>query len=183
MGCLLILETTMNNYFSMDTLKAVAEHLPAKVVASAGVTSVSAMLGVHIQLYVAFVFLMALDTLTRYLAQTAKWWVCVYPQTPYTLYDLWKFRGESRKWRWFKSAEMRKKFVSKFCTYLIVLAASSVCDITMQTAKGFGFALTVSTTFLAITELCSILENLQECSVKEVQGILAIINKRKEQIK
>ena len=166
-----------------NTFKSLADHLPEKIVASAGVTSVASALGVNLQLYIAFVFLMVLDTLTRYLAQTAAWWKCTYPQTPYTLYDLWRFRSESRKWRWFKSAEMRKKFVSKFCTYLIVLAASSVCDITMQTARGLGFALTVATTFLALTELCSILENLQECGVKEVQGIMSIINKRKESIK
>ena len=173
----------MNNYFSMSTLKSVCEHLPAKVVASAGVTSVSSALGIHLQLYIAFAFLMALDTLTRYLAQTATWWGCVYPQTPYTLYDLWKFRSQSRKWRFFKSNEMRKKFVSKFGTYIVILAGASVCDISMSLAKGFAFALTVATTFLSITELCSILENLQECGVQEVQGILTILNKRKEQIK
>ena len=166
-----------------NTIKSLADHLPEKIVASAGVTGVASAFGIHLQLYIAFVLLMAIDTLTRYLAQTAVWWKCVYPQTPFTLYDLWKWRGESRKWRFFKSALMRKKFVSKFCTYLIVLAASSICDITMQTAKGLGFALTVATTFLALTELCSILENLQECGVKEVQGILSIINKRKESIK
>lgn len=157
--------------------------MPAKIVASAGVTSVSSALGIHLQLYVAFAFLMALDTLTRYLAQTARWWKDVYPQTPYTLYDLWKFRTQSRKWRYFRSGEMRKKFVSKFCTYLVILCGASVCDISMSIAKGFAFALMVATTFLSITELCSVLENLQECGVKEVQGILAILNKRKEQIK
>lgn len=167
----------------MNTIKSLADHLPEKLIASAGVTSVASVLGINVQLYIAFVLLMALDTLTRYLAQTAQWWKSIYPQTPYTLYDLWKWRTQSRKWRFFKSALMRKKFVSKFFTYLIVLGASSVCDISMQTAKGFGFALTVATTFLALTELCSILENLQECGVQEVQGILSIINKRKEQIK
>ena len=173
----------MNNYFSTSTLKSVAEHIPQKIIASAGVTSVSAMLGVHIQLYIAFVFLMALDTLTRYLAQTAKWWKVVYPQTPYTVYDLWKWRTQSRKWRYFKSNEMRKKFISKFGTYIVILAGASVCDISMSLAKGFAFCLTVATTFLSVTELCSILENLQECGVKEVEGLMQIIKKRKEQIK
>ena len=166
-----------------DTIKSVTNKGLEKLAASAGVTSVSAVLGVHVQLHIAFAFLMGLDTLTRYLAQTARWWKCTYPQTPYTLYDLWKFRSQSRKWRFFKSGEMRKKFISKFGTYIVILAGASVCDISMSLAKGFAFALTVATTFLSITELCSILENLQECGVKEVQGILTILNKRKEQIK
>ena len=47
----------MNNYFSMNTLKSVTEHLPAKIIASAGVTSVSSALGIHLQVYIAFAFL------------------------------------------------------------------------------------------------------------------------------
>ncbi len=39
----------MNNYFSMDTLKAVADHLPEKIIASAGVTSVASALSYLIQ--------------------------------------------------------------------------------------------------------------------------------------
>jgi phage-related holin len=45
------------------------------------------------------------------------------------------------------------------------------------------FLVSLGTLFLACTESISILENLQECGVKEAQQLLAIINKRKESIK
>ena len=37
----------MNTYFSMNTLKSVTEHLPEKLIASAGVTGIASALGIH----------------------------------------------------------------------------------------------------------------------------------------
>ena len=37
----------MNTYFSMNTLKTVGEHLPEKLIASAGVTGIASALGIH----------------------------------------------------------------------------------------------------------------------------------------
>ena len=165
-----------------NTMQSLTEHWLKKVLASVSVTALASTLGVHIQFVLAFVFLMALDTLTRYLAQTALLWQGLYPQTPFTLVDLWKFRVQSRKWRYFRSHEMRKKFVSKLGTYIVILSASAVCDLLMSIAKGQTFALMICTAFLSLTELCSILENLQECGVKEVQDIVSIIKKRQESI-
>lgn len=173
----------MNTYFSVATLKNVAAHLPEKLAASAGVVAVADALGVHMQLCLLFMFVMAMDVLTRYLAQTAKWWKDTYPQTPYTLYDLWHWRTQSRKWRYFKSGEMRKKFVSKIGTYGIILFVMSLCDVTMAIAGSPRFLLSLCTAFLSCTEAVSVLENLQECGSKSAQALFAIINKRKEAIK
>lgn len=173
----------MNTYFSVATLKNVVAHLPEKLAASAGVVAVADALGVHMQLCLLFMFVMAMDVLTRYLAQTAKWWKDTYPQTPYTLYDLWHWRTQSRKWRYFKSGEMRKKFISKVGTYAIILCVMSVCDVAMAIAGSPRFLLSLCTAFLSCTEAVSVLENLQECGSKSAQALFAIINKRKEAIK
>lgn len=173
----------MNTFFSSNTIKAVCEFWLEKIIASISLAAIAQTFGVHIQFCVAFIFLMVLDILTRYLAQTAMLWRDLYPNTTFTLYDLWKFRVQSRKWRYFRSEEMRKKFISKFCTYIIILGASAACDLLMQIAHGQPFCLMVCTAFLSLTELCSIMENLQECSVKEAHDIMAIIKKRKEGIK
>lgn len=173
----------MNTYFSVATLKNVVAHLPEKLAASAGVVAVADALGVHMQLCLLFMFVMAMDVLTRYLAQTAKWWKDTYPQTPYTLYDLWHWRTQSRKWRYFKSGEMRKKFASKIGTYGIILFVMSLCDVAMAIAGSPRFLLSLCTAFLSCTEAVSVLENLQECGSKSAQALFAIINKRKEAIK
>lgn len=173
----------MQNYFSVNTLKSVAEHAPAKLAASAGVTTLASALGVHLQICLLFIAVLVLDVLTRYLAQSAKLWRDLYPQTPGTLYDYWKFRTQARKWRYFRSDEMRKKFISKLGTYAIILFVFSVCDVAMLIARSQAFLVSLGTLFLSCTESISILENLQECGVKEVQSLLAVINKRKESIK
>ena len=78
---------------------------------------------------------------------------------------------------------MRKKFISKCGTYAIILLVFSVCDVAMMIGKSQPFLVSLGTLFLACTESISILENLQECGVKEAQQLLAIINKRKDSIK
>ena len=57
----------MNTYFSMNTLKSVGEHLPEKLIASAGVTGIASALGIHFQLLGVFFLLELLDvgTMTR----------------------------------------------------------------------------------------------------------------------
>lgn len=173
----------MNTFFSSSTIQTIIHHWFEKIVASISLAAIAEIMGVHIQFCLMFILLMALDILTRYLAQTAKFWQDTYKNVPFTLYDLWKFRVQSRKWRYFRSEEMRKKFVSKFFTYLIIFSASAACDTVMQISKGQPFCLMVCTAFLSLTELCSIMENLQECEVKEVKDLMAVIKKRKEGIK
>lgn len=173
----------MQNYFSATTLKNVIEHAPEKLAASAGVTTLVNAMGVHFQISILFIVVLVLDLLTRYIAQAAKLWHDLYPQTPGTVYDYWKFRVQARKWRYFRSDEMRKKFISKCGTYAIILLVFSVCDVAMIIGRSQPFLVSLGTLFLACTESISILENLQECGVKEAQQLLAIINKRKESIK
>lgn len=173
----------MQNYFSGTTFKHVIEHAPAKVAASAGITTFANAMGVHIQICILFIVVLVLDLLTRYVAQAAKLWHDLYPQTPGTVYDFWKFRVQARKWRYFRSDEMRKKFISKCGTYAIILLVFSVCDVAMIIGRSQPFLVSLGTLFLACTESISILENLQECKVKEAQQLLAIINKRKDAIK
>lgn len=38
---------TMNNYFSLHTVKTVLDHLPEKLAASAGITGILSVLGIH----------------------------------------------------------------------------------------------------------------------------------------
>lgn len=173
----------MQNYFSSNTLKTVIEHAPEKLAASAGVATLASAMGVHFQISVLFIVVLVMDLLTRYIAQAAKLWHDLYPQTPGTVYDYWKFRVQARKWRYFRSDEMRKKFISKCGTYAIILLVFSVCDVAMIIGRSQPFLVSLGTLFLACTESISILENLQECGVKEAQQLLAIINKRKESIK
>ncbi len=174
----------MNTYFSMNTLKSVTEHLPAKMVASAGVTSVSSALGIHLQLLAIFVVLEVLDILTRWIALSAQLWKDMYPQTKGTVWQYMKFCWQAHRWRYIKSEAMRNQFISKISTYCIILLFASLCDVAMGLAKfPMAFLLPAITGVLCCTELLSCLENLAEAGVNVATELMAIIKKRKEQIK
>lgn len=171
------------NFFSMDTVRNVGDHLPAKLLASAGIASVTETLGVNAQLVGIFIVLEGLDILTRQVAQAAKLWRDMYPQTPGTVWQYFKFRTQARKWRYIKSQIMRNQSISKIFTYSVILFFTSLCDVAMQIAKGPGFLLTIITAILCCTELLSCLENLDEAGVNVAKELIAIVKARKEKIK
>lgn len=175
--------STMNNYFSMQTVKTVLSHLPEKLAASAGITGILSALGIHAQLVLIFALLEALDIVTALIAASAKCWHAIYPQTPGTLWDFWVFRTQARKWRYIQSNIMRKKSVSKLCTYGIMLLFCAFADTAMQIAGSPRFLLSIFTCILCLTETISVCENLDAAGYDAVHQLLEIVKARKDKIK
>ena len=173
----------MNNYFSTQTVKAVCEHLPEKLAASAGITGILSALGIHAQLVLIFILLEALDIITALIAASAKCWHAIYPQTPGTLWDFWAFRKQARRWRFIKSDIMRKKSASKIGTYGILLAVCALCDVAMQLAGSPRFLLSIFTCILCLTETISVCENLDAAGYDAVHQLLEVVKARKDKIK
>lgn len=174
----------MNTFFSMNTLKSVGEHLPEKMIASVGVTSVASALGIHFQLLFIFFILEVLDVLTRWIALSAQLWNDMYPQTKGTVWQYMKFCWQAHRWRYIKSEAMRNQFISKISTYCIILLFASLCDVAMSLAKfPMAFLLPAITGILCCTELLSCLENLAEAGVNVAAELMTIVKKRKDQIK
>lgn len=175
----------MNSYFSMNTLKSIGEHLPEKIIASAGVTSIASALGIHIQLLGIFFLLELLDVLTRWIALSCQLWKSMYPQTPGNVWKYIKFFWQAHRWRYIKSEAMRTQFISKISTYCIILLFTSLCDVAMRIAGGSAFAvlLPLVCAISCFTELLSCLENLAEADVNVAKELMTIIQKRKDQIK
>ena len=173
----------MDTYFSISTIKSVTAHLPAKLATSAMVVAMADSMGTHLLLVGIFIILEFLDILTRYIAQSAKLWKAMYPQTPGTVWQYFKFRTQARKWRYYKSEVMRNKSISKVFTYAVILFCTALCDLAMQIAHGPAFLLTIITGILCCTELLSCLENLDEAGVNVAKELMAIVKARKEKIK
>lgn len=175
----------MNNYLSINTLKSVADHLPEKIIASAGVTSVTSALGIQIQLLAILFVVEVLDILSRWWAESYRCFKALYPQTPCDLWRCIRFMRQAHRWRFFRSDVMRSKAISKLFTFGIILLFSSLCDIAMRLAGGSAFAqlLPLCTVILCLSESLSILENLNECDISIAQEIMLIVKKRKDQIK
>lgn len=175
----------MNTFFSMNTLKSVAEHLPEKLIASAGVTSISSALGIHIQLLFIFCILEVLDVFSRWIALSSRLWKDMYPQSPANVWVYIKFIPATHRWRYIQSGKMRTQFISKISTFCIILLFASLCDVAMRLAGGSAFAqlLPLVTAIISFTELLSCLENLAEANVDVAKEIMQLVKKRKEQIK
>lgn len=169
----------MNNYFSVNTLYKLVEHLPAKI----GFTVISYATGTHAQLVLIFIVMAMLDVLTRWLACSAALWKDMYPQTEGSLWKYFKFMRQSHRWRYFQSEKMRDKFISKIGTYTIIIIFAALGDYAMAISKGMPFLLTVVVSLLACTEMISCLENLNECNVSIAKQLLEIVKARKEKIK
>ena len=157
--------------------------MPAKLAASAGVTTVASALGLHLQLMGIFVVLAILDIVTPCMAQAAHLWRDMYPQTSGNVWRYTKFVWQASRWRYIKSEIMRDRFKSKFITYCLILMATSFCDVAMALAGSPKVFLSVVTAVLCFTEMLSVLENLAECGVGVASELMQIIKKRKEAIK
>lgn len=175
----------MNNLFSMETVKHILEHLPAKL----GVAAITVMSGIpdHIMrvflLVVIFCVLACMDIFTRWWACGAKLWKDLYPQTEGSLWKYIKFMRQSHRWRYFQSEIMRDKWISKMGTYITIIVVAALGDAAMSLAKGIPFMCTIIISILACTEMISCLENLNECGVSVAKELVGLIRKRKEQIK
>lgn len=175
----------MNTYISMNTLKSVGEHLPEKLIASAGVTSIASALGIQFQLLGVFFLLELLDVFTRWIALSAHLWHDMYPETPGTVWQYIKFIYQGHKWRRINSEAMRNQFISKISTYCIILLFTSLCDVAMRIAGGppISVLLPIVTAVLCCTELLSCLENLAEAGVNVAKELIIIIKSKKDKIK
>lgn len=173
----------MDNFFSMDTVRGVFQNLPEKLAASAGVAVTTNALGLHIQLVLIFIFVACMDIVTRWLAEAARLWRDLYPQTEGSAWKYTKFIWQAHRWCYIQSETMRDRFISKIGTYAIILIVAAFCDVAMKLAGGPQFLLTVITAVLCCTECLSCLENLHEADVKVAGELITIIKKRKDAIK
>ena len=169
----------MNSYFSVQTLKSVFSNLPAKI----GFSIVTFATGVHAQLVVLFSLMAFMDVFTRWCACAAALWKDLYPNTPGSFWKYFKFLRQAHRWRYFRSEKMRDQFISKIGTYTVIIIICALGDTAMSISRGIPFLLTVGVSILSCTEAISCLENLNECNISIAKEIVALVRRRKEQIK
>jgi phage-related holin len=133
--------------------------------------------------FAAFLFLFVVDVITRLMSQAHALWVAMYGKeftAQYgNAYNYIRYIDSAHKWRFVNSWALRTGFVSKAFTYMLLLSCAAVCDSVIPVRAMFALV----TTFLAVTELLSICENLGECEVSAARGLWELIKKRKDAIK
>jgi len=131
----------------------------------------------HFQMAVAFAALVCVDLLTKWLSLSRQhlidrgrkkihFWACL------------KNIPKARRAGDIRSEEMRTRFVAKMLTYFGVVAAAWLVDSMCLHAGAPTVAVVVVVGYLSVTELLSILENLQKSNVEGAGELYDLIRKK-----
>ena len=131
----------------------------------------------HVQLAVAFAALVFVDLLTKWLALTRQYLVDN-KRKKITFWTCFKNIRKAQRAKYIRSEEMRTRFVAKMLTYFAVVAAAWLVDWMCAHAGAPTIAVVVVVGYLSVTELLSILENLQQSGIKEAGELSTLIRKK-----
>lgn len=131
----------------------------------------------HAQIFAAFVFLVCLDLVTKWLSLSRKCLIDHGTEEPTFWQSLTGIRNAQRL-GYIRSEEMRKRFVHKILSYIGVVLSAVVLDFMLAHAHAPAFATSLTIGYLAITEFLSILENMQNSGVEEAGAIAELARKK-----
>lgn len=148
-----------------------------------GASIVGAACSMHGQLLLAFVALIVVDLITKWIALSNEYITKRKRKKNPSLWQCVINIPAARKAGYIKSEAMKHRFLGKIIVYLLVVFAGATVDNIMITMHNPVWAVVLLVGYLSITELISILENLQDAGVEEAGQLHDILEKRKEQIK
>lgn len=167
-----------------NSAKGTASHLSHNgTVKFVGASVVGAACSMHGQLLLAFVALVVIDLVTKWMALSKEYMTKKKRRKNTTLWQCIVNIPAARKAGYIKSEAMKHRFIGKIIVYLLVVFAGALADHIMQTMDKPTWAVLLLVGYLSITELISILENLQDAGVEEAGQLHDILEKKKEQLK
>ena len=82
-----------------------------------------------------------------------------------------------------KSEAMKHRFLGKIIVYFAVTLAGGLIDYTMTVMDKPTWGVVLLVGYLSITELISIVENLQDAGVEEAEKLHEILEKKRDALK
>lgn len=157
----------------LNTLRNLSHDMVIKLLASSILVSIC----YHAALFFAFGCVVFLDLFTRWLALSHQ--NLVTHKQEATLIDCFWGIKKAHKVGLISSYVMRKTFFSKMITYLILIIGASIVDNMIKGAGGGVMAVSLVVTYLSMTELLSIVENLDEAGVSAMHDLIDLIKGRR----
>lgn len=157
----------------LNTLRNLSHDMVIKLLAS----SILVAICYHAALFFAFGCVVFLDLFTRWLALSHQ--NLVTHKQEATLIDCFWGIKKAHKVGLISSYVMRKTFFSKMITYLILIIGASIVDNMIKGAGGGVMAVSLVITYLSMTELLSIVENLDEAGVSAMHDLIDLIKGRR----
>lgn len=156
-----------------NTLKNLTHDMVLKLLAS----SILVALFYHAVLFAMFGAMVFLDLFSRWLALSHQYLVTHKQEA--TLIDCFWGIKKAHKAGLISSYVMRKTFFSKMITYLILIVGASIVDYMIKGSGGGVMAVSLVITYLSMTELLSIVENLDEAGVSAMHDLIDLIKGRR----
>ena len=148
-----------------------------------GASFVGAACSMHGQLLLAFMGLIIIDLVTKWIALSKEYLTKKKRRKNTTLWQCVTAIPAARKAGYIKSEAMKHRFLGKILVYLFVVFAGALADNIMQTMGQPTWAVLLLVGYLSITELISIMENLEDAGVEEAGKIHEILEKKRDAIK
>lgn len=164
----------------VGTIGHLGEHWAVKIIGAAFMGLACSM---HAQLLLAFVGLVIIDLITKWLALSKEHLMKRKRKTPPTLWHCFCNILKARKAGYIKSEAMKHRFLGKMLVYLFVVFAGGLADYIMTVMEKPTWAVLLLVGYLSITELISIMENLQDAGVEEAEKLHEILEKKREAMK
>ena len=163
-----------------STLGHLGEHWAIKL---AGAAFVGAACSMHGQLLLAFVGLVVIDLITKWIALSKEHLSKRKRKKPYTIWECVLNIPKARKAGYIKSDEMKHRFLGKIIVYFLVVFAGGLADYIMTIMDKPTWAVLLLVGYLSVTELISIMENLQDAGVEEAEKLHEILEKKRDSLK
>ncbi len=148
-----------------------------------GASIVGAACSMHGQLLLAFVGLIIIDLVTKWIALSKEYLTKRKRKKNVTLWQCVVNIPAARSAGYIKSEAMKHRFLGKIIVYLLVVFAGALADNIMMTMGKPQWAVVLLVGYLSVTELISILENLQDAGVEEAGQLHDIIEKKRDALK
>ena len=157
----------------LNTLRNLSHDMVIKLLAS----SIIVALFYHAMLFAMFGAVVFLDLFSRWLALSHQYLVTHKQEA--TLRDCFWGIKRAHKAGLISSYVMRKTFFSKMITYLLLIIGASIVDYMIKGSGGGVMAVSLVITYLSMTELLSIVENLDEAGVSAMHDLIDLIKGRR----
>lgn len=157
----------------VNTLRNLSHDVLIKLLAS----SIIVALFYHAMLFGLFGCVVFIDLFTRWLALSHQ--NLVTQKQEATLVDCLYGIPQAHKAGLISSYVMRKTFFSKMVTYLLLIIGASIVDYMIKGSGGSVMAVSLVITYLSMTELLSIVENLDEAGVSAMHDLIDLIKGRR----
>lgn len=131
----------------------------------------------HFQLMSLFAALIVIDLVTKWI-ELAHNTIKTDDYTPGLLESI-KAIPQAHREGVISSKAMKTQFCGKIIVYVIVVAAGSIMDSMTTQVHSYGLVMPLCISYLAASELLSIIENLDDAGVSAVHDLVAIIKRKR----